>query len=186
MSETPHLLDDAQSLSDAATAEFRRWRDTVRAANDRGEAPDTSEESARIAALTEALAQRASATEAAAGQAAEIDPARHFRIRIGETTLTLTPTLAILTTPFLLVDAPLTRFAGEVAIDRRLHVADDVLVDRHLIVAQNVVAAECVLDGAGNTNHHGHAIDDVYPGEASRETEPPPPLLTPPTGEIDE
>jgi hypothetical protein len=65
MSDEEITLEEAQAASRHAEAEFRLWSDAVRAANDRGEAPDTRGGNERIATLTGALTQRAEATAAA-------------------------------------------------------------------------------------------------------------------------
>ena len=81
---------------------------------------------------------------------------RQLRIDMGSTSLTLTPEMTILQTPFLLVDAPLSEFTGDVVIDKSLHVRENAFVDQHAFIKGNDVAAGTQIDGAGNTNHHGH------------------------------
>jgi phage baseplate assembly protein V len=106
--------------------------------------------------------------------------ARHFRIDLGSTSLTLMPGMAILKTPFFLVDAPLTEFTGVVQIDRLLHVADNAIVDANVIIGGNDIAAGAQIDGAGNTNHHLHGVSGIALGGGHVKTDPPPPPIPKP------
>jgi phage baseplate assembly protein V len=81
---------------------------------------------------------------------------RHFHINLGSTSITLTPDIAIVKTPFCLIDAPLTELTGDAQIDGNLHVCKDVFVDGSEYLQQNDIAAGAQIDGRGNTNHHGH------------------------------
>ncbi|MDR2164667.1 MAG: phage baseplate assembly protein V [Zoogloeaceae bacterium] len=104
------------------------------------------------------------------------DHAAHlFQINLGSTVLTLTRGMAILKTPFFLVDAPMTEFTGVVQIDNLLHVAADTIVDGNVIIGGSDIAAGAQIDGAGNTNHHDHAVDGVALGGDVVKTKPPPP-----------
>ncbi|GHU28674.1 hypothetical protein AGMMS50256_11520 [Betaproteobacteria bacterium] len=104
-----------------------------------------------------------------------------FQIKVGSASLTLMPGMAILKTPFFLVDAPLTQFTGTVQIGRTLHISDTLIVDSHAIIGGKQIVVGEQIGRGGNSNRHVHVVSGVASGDDKTATLPPyPPQPTEP------